>query len=70
MNIPIIFINSMDKNRKSIFSRVMRKVLKIISSSRLILDILKSKAEIFLAMYKKRKTLEIANAKLKRRLKG
>ena len=38
-------------------------MLKIISSSRLILDILKSKAEIFLAMYKKTKTIEIAKLK-------
>lgn len=45
-------------------------MLKIISSSRLILGILKSKAEIFLAMYKKRKTLEIANAKLKQTVEG
>jgi len=53
----------MDKDRKSMFSSVMRKVLKIISSSRLILDILNSKVEIFLAMYKKRKTLKIAKLK-------
>jgi len=65
MNSPITFINDINKDRKSISSRVMRQVLKIISLSRLILDILKSKVEIFLAMYKKQKTLEIANAKLK-----
>ena len=41
-------------------------MLKIISSTRLILDILKSKVEIFLAMYKKKKTLEKTNARLKK----
>jgi len=65
MNTPINFINVIDKDRKSMCSRVMGQVLKIISSDRLVLDILKSKVEIFLAMYKKRKTLEIDNAKLK-----
>jgi len=65
MNTPITFINGINKDRKSMSSRVMRQALKIISSSRLILDILKSKIDIFLAMYKKKKTLETSNTKLK-----
>jgi diguanylate cyclase (GGDEF)-like protein len=65
MNTPITFINDINKDRKGMRSRAMRQVLKIIPSSRLILDILKSKVEIFPAMYKKKKTLAIANATLK-----
>ncbi len=65
MNIPNNFINVINKDQKSMYSRAMRRVLNIISSSRLILDILKSKVEIFLVKYKKRKTLETSNSKLK-----
>ena len=66
MNIPINFINVINKDRKSMYSRVIRRVLNIISSSRVILDNLKSKVHIFLALYKKKKTLEITNAGLKK----
>ena len=65
MNNPIPFINDVSKDRKRIRSRAMSQVLKIIPSSRLILDILNSKLEIFPAMYKKRKTLETSNTRLK-----
>ncbi len=65
MNIPNNFINVINKDQKSMYSRTMRRVLNIISSSRLILDILKSKVEIFLVKYIKRKTLETCNSKLK-----
>ena len=65
MNILTNFTNAITKDRKSPSSGAMRRTLKILSSGRLILDILKGKAEIFLAIYKKKKTLEIDNAKLK-----
>ena len=65
MNTPVTFINGINKNRKSMSSRAMRQALKIISSSRLILDILKSKIDVFLAMYKKKINLEITNVRLK-----
>jgi two-component system cell cycle response regulator len=69
MNTPNNFINVINKDRKGIYSRVMGQVLNIISSSRVILDNLKSKVDIFLAMYKKKKTLEITNAGLKKTVK-
>ncbi len=59
------FINAINKDRKSTRSRVISQVLKIISSGRMTLDILKSKVDIFLAMSKKKKTLENANFRLK-----
>ncbi|OQY04854.1 MAG: hypothetical protein B6I22_08665 [Desulfobacteraceae bacterium 4572_123] len=65
MNITNNYLNVIDKNQKNFFSRVMRQVVKIIYSSQLILDILKNKVKIFLAMFKKKKTLEIANTSLK-----
>ena len=46
-------------------SGAIRRRRKIISSRRLILDNLKRKIEIFIAMYTKRKNLETTNARLK-----
>ena len=60
------YINAINKERKSTRSKVIRQVLKIISSGRLTLDILKSKVDIFLTISKKRKTLENANTRLKK----
>ena len=65
MNIPTNFTNVITKNRKSPSSGAMRRTLKILFSRRLILNTLKSKIEIFIAMYQKNKNLEIANARLK-----
>jgi len=65
MNIPTNFTDVITKNRKKPSSGAMRRSLKISSSGLLILNILKSKIEIFIAMYQKKKTLEIANTRLK-----
>jgi diguanylate cyclase (GGDEF)-like protein len=65
MNLPVYSTNVIGKDRKSIPLRVMRQVLKSISSSRLIQNILKSKVGIMPIMYKKKEILEITNAKLK-----
>ena len=66
MNIPINYTNAINKDRKGMYSKVMRQVFNIISSSRLILYILKTKVDIFIEMYKKKKTLGITNARLKK----
>jgi len=65
MNMPTNFTNVITKNRKNPSSGDMRRTLKILSSGRLILNILKSKIEIFITMYQKKKTLVTANARFK-----
>jgi two-component system, cell cycle response regulator len=65
MNTPVAFVYGINKNRENKFSRVMGQLLKMISSIRLPFDIVRNKSEIFFAIYKKRKNLEIANTKLK-----
>ena len=65
MNIPTNFTNVINKNRKSMTSGAIRRRRTIISLRRLILDNPKSKIEIFIAMYTKRKNLETTNARLK-----
>ena len=67
MNIPDS-INTINKDRKSISSGVIKQALKMISSRQVVTDILKSKAAIFLEMVKKRKILENTNANLKKKL--
>ena len=69
MNFPTNFTDVINKNRKSMTSEAIRRRQKIISSRRLILDNLKRKIEIFIAMYTKRKNLETTNARLKNTVK-
>jgi two-component system cell cycle response regulator len=65
MNSPTNFKNVITKDRKNPFLVDIRRPVKILSSGRLILNILKGKIEIFIAMYQKNKTLEIDNGRLK-----
>lgn len=65
INIPTNFTHVITKDRKNQSSGAMRQTLKISSSGGFILNILKSNFEIFIAMCQKKKTLEIANTRLK-----
>ena len=65
MNSPTNFKNVITKDRKNPSLVAIRRPVKILSSGRLILNILKGKIEIFIAMYQKNKTLEIDNGRLK-----